>query len=243
MLELVNFSLQAHREETIKNLKAMNLTCLIGLNGSGKTTLLRAIAGIHKDFSGQVLFNGSPLEKPLHLRAKTVAWCPDQMDIPSSYRVMDILLLGRYPIHQGYPSQADILASRDLLADLDAIHLETKYITEISAGERQKVMVARSLNQETPFLLLDEPTAHLDLKATQTIMNVLKQASATKTLLIAMHDLRLAWHFSDHLWLMNDLNVIAQGQAQTIMTEERLSLLYETKLEIHSRFGPQPFYK
>ncbi len=243
MLELLNFNLKENSPVAVPNLKAMNLTGLIGLNGSGKTTLLRTIAGIHKNFTGEILFNGTPLAKPLHLKAKTVAWCPDQMDIPSSFRVIDILLLGRYPIHQGYPSQKDLFASRELLSNLDALHLENKSITEISAGERQKVMVARALNQETPYLLLDEPTAHLDLKATRTIMNVLKKASATKTILIAMHDLGLAWQYSDHLWLMSECHVIAQGPTQTIMTEERLSLLYETQLEIHSRFGPQPFSK
>ncbi len=243
MLELFNFSLNKGNPASIPNLKALNLTGLIGLNGSGKTTLLRTIAGIHKNYTGDILFNTTPLAKSLHLKAKTVAWCPSHIEIPNSYRVMDLLLLGRYPIHQGYPSQADVFASRELLSNLDALHLENKYITEISAGERQKVLVARALNQETPYLLLDEPTAHLDLKATHTMMTALKKASATKTILIAMHDLRLAWHFSEHIWLMNNWNVIAQGPTQTIMTEERLSLLYETRLEIHSRFGPQPFYK
>lgn len=238
-LELIDFSLTGSSQRSPINLSSKNLTCILGLNGAGKTTLLRALAGLHNEFTGQILFEGQPLHGVLTTRSKTIAWCPDKMEIPSSYRVMDILILGRYPIHEGYPSINDSIASLKLLADLEADHLASKYITEISAGEWQKVMVARALNQETPYILLDEPTAHLDLKAAQKMMSLIKKASESKTILLAMHDLRIAWHFSDQVWLMEELSFAAYGPTKATMTEELLERLYGTKIEIHPEYGPQ----
>jgi ABC-type cobalamin/Fe3+-siderophores transport system ATPase subunit len=243
MIELESFLLNGSVHDSPLNLSAKNLSCILGLNGAGKSTLLRAIAGIHNDYKGRILFEGHPLEESHRKRARKLAWCPDKMEIPSSFRVMDILILGRYPIHEGYPSKSDHLACLKLLADLDSENLADKLITEISAGEWQKVMVARTLAQETPFILLDEPTAHLDLKAAQKMMSVLKKASESKTILVAMHDIRMAWHFSDQVWLMNQLSIVAHGPTKKTMTESLLEQLYGTKIEIHPKLGPLASYE
>jgi iron complex transport system ATP-binding protein len=242
MLELQNFRLDGAKSSKRETFYATGLTCLLGLNGCGKTTLLRAISGFNPNFEGHICLNQVELPQSASQRALKLSWCPERLETPFSYRVLEIVLLGRFPIHKGSPTRTDLHATYQILDRIGASHLANRDIREISSGEFRKIMLARSLNQETPLLIFDEPTANLDPQSAVEIMTLLKETAKDKIVLTSMHDLRLASHFANRIWLMKDFTVSHSSHSLELLTPELLRTYFQVDYAIHADLGPIQLY-
>lgn len=194
---------------------------MIGPNGAGKTTLLKAITGA-VSFGGSIELGGTEVStmKRRDL-ARAVALVPQHPVLPPGMRVVDYVLLGRTP-HLGEvtgPSRHDL----DVVAGvLDALHLSEfldREVTTLSGGELQRVVIARALAQESPILLLDEPTTALDIGKQQAVLELVDTLRHERklTVLSAMHDLTIAGQFPDRLVLLSGGRVVAQGRGREVL--------------------------
>ncbi|MEM7095309.1 MAG: ABC transporter ATP-binding protein [Actinomycetota bacterium] len=209
---------------------------IIGPNGAGKSTLLRALAGALRA-TGSVEIDGRPLEDLTRReRGRMVAWVPQSPTIPVGMRVFDYVLLGRTP-HLGplAPERAeDLDAATAAIEKLDLGHLADRHLDTLSGGELQRAMVGRALAQESPVLLLDEPTSALDLGHQQEVLELLERLRSTgeRTIITTMHDLTLAGSFADRLVLLACGEVVEQGSAKQVLTEENLAKYYGARVRV-----------
>ena len=217
---------------------------LIGPNGVGKSTLIRAVSGVIPMRSGHVRTNGddfmtlSPMQ-----RARYVAVVPQAIALPPAFTVWEMVLLGRTPYLNflGQVSSADEARARYALERVAALDLIERRIGELSGGEQQRVLLARALAQETPILLLDEPTAHLDWHHQSALLDLVRKESIEKNLavLVALHDLNLAALFSDRIALLHDGHLRALGTPSQVLTAEQLSDIYRLPVCVidHPEYG------
>ena len=210
---------------------------LIGPNGSGKTTLLRCINGIIRPMSGTVCIDGMDIgrltRKALALK---VAAVPQLVEIPVPFQVLDVVLTGMNPrlsalTIPGSTHHSAAMASLDLVG---APHLACRLYTELSGGERQLVLLARALLQDTPIMLFDEPTAHLDLKNQVLVMERITAVASQKglTVLMSIHDPSLAVRYCQKCILMRNGRVVAAGDTDTVMSATNLSTTYDLPVDI-----------
>ena len=195
---------------------------VIGPNGSGKTTLLRTIAKVLRPRKGVIYLNGQDLEKMgIKDLAKIVAVVPQNLHVDFNFSVEDVVLMGRTP-HLGrfeFESDRDFEIAFKAMKIVGCDHLIGRTVGEISGGELQKVIIARALAQEPKILLLDEPTAHLDINHQIEIMNVLKKLAESGVLVIAViHDVNLALQFCSKLILMKEGRIVAFGEPEDVVT-------------------------
>ena len=212
---------------------------LVGPNGSGKTTLIRAVSGVVAPQAGGVSLDG---DDALRLSPKEVALrvavVPQNPHLPPAFTALELVLMGRTPhlkLLQG-EGQGDLRAARDAMRATDTWELAGRRIGELSGGERQRLLVARALAQETPLLLLDEPTAHLDVghqAATLRLMGRLCRSEG-KAVLAAVHDLTLAAQFCHRLVMLHQGRVIVEGAPGEVLTRERLRQVYGASLHVLS---------
>ena len=217
-------------------LKAINLEIktgefvgLIGPNGAGKTTLLKCMNGIIKG-KGIVEIRGQKLEFMSYKSiARKVALMHQNTSITFPFRVIDVVLAGRYPYLNRISGETreDYSIARRNMGYTDTLKFETRPITQISGGERQKVLFAKVLTQETDLILLDEPAASLDIAHEEQIFKYSCEMCKTgKTVIAAVHDLKTASRYCTKLVLMKDGCIIANGAPEEVLTSENLSLAY-----------------
>ncbi len=185
------------------------LACLIGPNGSGKTTLIRTISSMQKPLAGQVYI----LDRDTgHLnrkeRSRMLSLVLTGQQVPGNMKVHELVSLGRYP-HTGWfarLSSSDLDQINQAMEITGILKFADRSVITLSDGERQKVMVARALAQDTPVILLDEPTAHLDIPNRVSIMILLKKLAQEtgKAILLSTHELELALQAADRLWLIRE---------------------------------------
>ena len=194
---------------------------LIGPNGAGKTTLLRAITGA-APFGGMVEINGKELlaMKRREL-ARSVALVPQHPVLPPGMRVVDYVVLGRTP-HLGEvtgPSRHDLDVVASVLEALSLSEFVDREVTTLSGGELQRVVIARALAQESPILLLDEPTTALDIGKQQAVLELVDRLRRERdlTVLSAMHDLTIAGQFPDRLVMLSGGSVVAEGRGRDVL--------------------------
>jgi len=185
------------------------LTCLIGRNGSGKSTLLRTIAGFQPPISGRITIGGEDTKSMGRMRmARKVGVVLTSKPDIRNMTVAETVAMGRTP----YTNFWGNMTAKDRQAVAEAISmagiesLSAKPMGQLSDGERQKVMVAKALAQQTPALLLDEPTAFLDYPSKLSLMKLLLSLAhdTAKTILLSTHDVEMALHHADRLWLMDE---------------------------------------
>lgn len=183
------------------------MVCLIGPNGSGKSTLLRTLCGLQHSISGQALINDVDIQQiSTRERALLISLVlTDRIDIENA-TVRSVVSMGRHP-HSNWWGNVDADSEAHVQKSIELVHLEGKsnqLLAELSDGERQRVMIAKAFVQDTPIIILDEPTAHLDLPNRVEIMLLLhKLAHETgKTILISTHELDMALQAADRIWLM-----------------------------------------
>lgn len=238
MIEITSLSLSKKEDADLSHAFGKGLITLLGPNGSGKTTLMRSILGINSIGHASIRFDGRAIPQDVGEQSKTLAWCPEQLHLAFPYPVLDVVLMGRFPHHLGYPSQNDKDIALETLDAMGIAQLGKKNIRRISSGELRKVMIARCLVQDTPLVLLDEPCANLDLKASEEIMRILKQKSATKTIILTLHDLQLAWQFSDYSWMMKNLAVRHSGPTKQVLSSLTIREIFDIDMEISTNMGP-----
>lgn len=189
-------------------LKAGELVCLIGPNGSGKSTLLRTMGGLQQALLGQVLLDGHDLSTLTNLeKALRISLVLTERVEVENTTVYQIVALGRHP-HNNWWGSLDVNSDSLVRKALKMVHLEHKvnsHLNELSDGERQRTMIAKALAQDTPIILLDEPTAHLDLPNRVEIMLLLHKLAhdTQKCILLSTHELDLALQAADRIWLMS----------------------------------------
>lgn len=203
---------------------------LIGPNGAGKSTLIRALSGVIP-FTGQVRTNGDDVASLSTLqRAKYIATVPQAVSLPPAYTVWETVLFGRTPYlgFLGQPSQKDEEIARQSLARVSALPLVERRVGELSGGEQQRILLARALCQSTPILLLDEPTAHLDLQYQVSLLELVHELAHKDNLavLVALHDLNLAAHYADRIALMVAGNIKAVGKAGEVLQPDLIREAY-----------------
>ncbi len=204
---------------------------LIGPNGAGKSTLIRAVSGVIPIQRGGVRTNGDDFSSLSHMqRARYMATVPQAVSLPPAFTVWETVLMGRTPYlgFLGGTSAADEELARRSLERVHAWDLAARRVGELSGGEAQRVLLARALAQSTPILLLDEPTAHLDLQYQVSLLELIRDLARTEKLavLIALHDLNLAARSADRIALMVAGKLIALGTPSEVLTPERISEAY-----------------
>jgi len=207
------------------------IMAVIGPNGSGKTTLIRALSGVLPRVQGSMRVNGTDLlaasEKE---RARLLAVVPQSTHIPPAFSVEEVVLLGRTPHLNwlGNTSGEDLQNAEEAMRRADILDLRDRLCGELSAGERQRVILARALAQDTPVLLMDEPTSHLDLQYQVAFLTLARELAleGDKTVLAAMHDLNLAALFGDVVLALNGGKAVASGLTDEILTAEKVEEIY-----------------
>ena len=214
---------------------------LIGPNGAGKSTLLRAVAGLVA-YQGSVTVDGLDAAR-LRRRAlaRRIAFVPQAPHLPPGMRVQEYVLLGRTP-HTGpfgYEGPHDLDAVRLALERLGLTELAERPLRTLSGGEQQRAVLARAIAQDAPFLLLDEPTASLDLGRQQQALDLVSglRERGELTVLCAMHDLTLAGQYANRLLLLSHGRLVAEGPPSEIATEALIATHYGAEVRVVEHEG------
>lgn len=207
---------------------------LIGPNGSGKTTLLRAFAGVIKPMHGNLYLNGQSLYAlPARKRAQLLGWVPQREGIAWALTVREVISLGRAP-HRGWllplTSQDEAVVDR-VMKLTEMMPLSDRKVDELSGGEFQQVLIARALAQEPQILLLDEPTANLDIHHQMQVMDLVRDLVKDQkiTAVIAIHDLSIAARYCDHLIMLYEGRQICAGSPVDVLRSENISVVFKVE--------------
>ncbi|WP_229402530.1 ABC transporter ATP-binding protein [Micromonospora okii] len=212
------------------DLPAGQLTAVVGPNGCGKSTLLAGLSRLHKPARGAVLLDGQVLARlPVREAARRIGLLPQSADAPDGMTVADLVRFGRQP-HQGLLrqwSEQDQRAVDGALAAADVATLADRRLETLSGGQRQRAWIAMAVAQDTPVLLLDEPTAALDLGHQLEVFELLRGlAAAGRTVVVVVHDLTSACRYADHLVAMLAGQVVAEGAPREVVTTDLVRRLY-----------------
>ncbi|NDW18044.1 ABC transporter ATP-binding protein [Dysgonomonas sp. 216] len=208
------------------------LTCLLGLNGAGKSTLLRTLSGMQPSLDGEVLLYGKNINnyKEDELSKILGLVLTDKTSV-GGLTVKQLVGLGRYPYTGffGRLTKTDYEVIDNAMEDVGISHKSNAYMAELSDGERQKAMIAKSLAQECPIVFLDEPTAFLDVASRIEIMNLLHNlaASAKKTILLSTHDMDLAFLLADRLWLLSRIKGMKCGVTEDLILDNTVKEFFD----------------
>jgi len=235
MLVIDNLSVSYGSRSVLKNVSLMvksgEVLALIGPNGAGKSTLIRAVSGVIPAVHGKVRTNGDDFDSlnPMQ-RARYLAVVPQAVSLPPAYTVWETVLLGRTPYlgFIGQTSQVDEDLAWRALKRVSADKLADRRVGELSGGEQQRVLLARALCQSTPILLLDEPTAHLDLQYQISLLDLVHDLAVRDKLavLLALHDLNLAARYADKIALMVAGEIQIVGTPAEVLKPEIISQAY-----------------
>jgi iron complex transport system ATP-binding protein len=212
------------------------ITAILGPNGAGKSTLLNTILGYLKPQTGEVLLDGENISRYSKRQlSQIIGLVPQAEHFPFNFTVFEYILLGRTPYMGIFnmPGEVDYQAAAEIVDLLKISQLKDRPVEELSGGEQQLVLLARALAQEPKILLLDEPTTHLDLGNTVTILNALKAlAKENVTVVFTTHDPQAAVYCADQLVLMKKGNVLSAGSLEEIMTSGSLTQLYGVDIQV-----------
>jgi iron complex transport system ATP-binding protein len=208
---------------------------IVGPNGAGKSTMLRLLAGLLKPRSGEIEFEGKSLGRlAARERARRIAFLPQQMSGDLDFRVADLVLMGRYP-HRSlglFESAEDHRIARQAMSRTQTLAFADRAVVTLSGGEAQRVHLAAALAQEPALLLLDEPTASLDLQHQLAVFDILREQTAGggPAVVVVTHDVNLAARFCTHVLLLNDGKTVACGSPAEVLTPAVLEPVYDVAL-------------
>lgn len=218
------------------DIPAGTITAILGPNGAGKTTLLHVILGLLKPHAGQVVIEGQPQASYSRTElSRRVGLVLQAEYTPFNFTVFEYVLLGRTPYlgMLSMPSNEDYRLAQQALEALELESLQKRPITELSGGERQMVMLARAIAQQTPILLLDEPTAHLDLSNKGRFLQMLRRlAGQGVTIIFTTHEPEVAVSAARYLVLMRAGQVLDSGPLAHLLTAEKLSATYGVPIRV-----------
>jgi iron complex transport system ATP-binding protein len=210
---------------------------LVGPNGSGKSTLVRALSRVLPPQQGQVLLDGRDLYRlPAREAARRLAVVAQDNAVHFDFVVRDVVLMGRAPhlSRFGVEGSADYAIARECMVATNTLAFADRPITALSGGERQRCMIARALAQQPQVLLLDEPTAHLDISYQIEILDLARRLTGDKGLatLVVLHDLNLASQYCDQLALLAEGRIVAFGPPAEVVTEEHIRQAYGAEVQV-----------
>lgn len=211
------------------------LVCILGPNGAGKSTLMHCMNKLQTPTSGTVYLDGKDLASySLKELAKLVSFVPHSEDTTFSMTVLDTVLMGRMPHTGTIMSQEDVLIAAENIKLLGMQDFAMHGFDELSAGQHQKVMIARSLTQEPKVMLLDEPTANLDVKFQMLVMRLLRDVARLKgiTVVTICHDLNVTSMYADRVVMLYDHRIYADGTPREVLTVDNIRTLYGIECQI-----------
>ncbi len=213
--------------------KESTIMAILGPNGAGKSTLLKLILGVEKPWKGGIILYGKPLkEYSPRDKARLISWVPqDPPNIPLS--VYEYVLLGRAP-HLGFlstPTPRDETIVLTLLEEMDLWRFHDRPVNSLSGGERQLVMIAKAIAQESKIILMDEPTSHLDIGNKIRVLRIVKQlVNQGKTIIYTTHDPNEALLTADNTVIIHNGRILEQGETNRVVRAGNLSKIYGVKL-------------
>jgi len=210
---------------------------IIGPSGSGKTTLFRILTGYKKISLGSILINGNDLYTLSNFtRSKTMAVVPQEFHTPMPYTVEQIVGMGRVNSSSSFifTSKEDSQKTLEALNFVNMQKYSRKLFNNLSGGEKQRVMIAMALAQEPKILLMDEPTASLDIKLKSEVMRNIKRLNEDKkiTVIIITHDIQLAAQYCKRIVLIKDGSIVADGPAGSVINPEIIEKTYNCKVSV-----------
>ncbi|MCV3753977.1 ABC transporter ATP-binding protein [Ureaplasma zalophigenitalium] len=219
------------------NIKNHCFTTILGPNGSGKSTMAKAMVRINNSKIGQIsLYNKDHRKYTTKQASQLIAYIPQTLDIPVGTRVIDYITFGRNPYLNitGILSQKDKEIIQSVMHAMQIEHLKDKFMQDLSGGQRQKIVLALALVQDTPIILLDEPTTYLDIKNQYELLETLKQLQIKhqKTIIAILHDINQAMQFSDYIYVLKDGEVLFNGTPNNIINQESLKTAYNIDASI-----------
>jgi iron complex transport system ATP-binding protein len=213
------------------------VTAIIGPNGAGKSTLLRALNGAILPTSGEVLLDGKPLRSFARRGVgRRIAVVAQEAELRFPVTVMEFVLGGRYAWSSagawGWETQRDVEVAQEVLRETELEDFSARLMSELSGGERQRAVLARALATEAGILLLDEPTANLDLAHQAALLQLVRSRCDEKgaSAVVVTHDINLAAEFADHLLLLLKGEALAAGSPQEVLTPELLREVFEIRV-------------
>jgi len=229
------------------NIKPESFISIIGPNGSGKSTLLKNISAILKPSEGMIYLEEHNIS---HLSAREIARkmavVPQETIMEYRFSAFDIVLMGRSPHIQRFQSESfeDYKIAKNSMEATDTWRFKDRFINELSGGERQRVIIARALTQEPKIILLDEPTAFLDIQHQMEILELLCKLNRENglTVVVVLHDINLAARFSNYMLLLKEGRVIAEGTPEEVITNEIIKQSYGIEVVIKKNpFAGTPY--
>lgn len=241
ILEIKNISYTVEGKEILKNISFNcglgEIIGVIGPNGSGKTTLLKAINRINKIDEGEILLNSKNInfynEKEL---ARKISFMNQNTNPSFDFPCIDIVVLGRYPYLERFEEygKTDIGIAEKYMRLTDTLKFRDKSILEISGGERQRVLFAKVLTQETVITLLDEPSSNMDMIFEEELLKYIKKMkNENKTVILVIHNLRMAIKYCSRLILLSDGEILEDGLPEEVITEENLKKAYGVTAKVY----------
>src|SRR5690554_4213614 len=218
------------------------ITSLIGANGAGKSTLLSIISRLLKQNNGNIMINDKNLESyKSRALAKQLSILKQSNHLELKLTVRELIGFGRFPYSQGKLTKDDEGIIDEAIEFLDLADIQHKYIDQLSGGQRQRAFLALVVAQDTDYILLDEPLNNLDMKHSVQIMKRLEQLCKEKgkTIIIVIHEINFASHYSDYIVAMKNGKIIHSGATQDIMNPKVLSEVFEIDFEIIHKSGKQ----
>ena len=243
-LKIVDLEIGYHKKTIMKGINISSssnkLIGVIGRNGKGKSTLLKTISGLLPPIEGNVIFNGLNINTISDKkRAKLLSIVFSTTVAIENITVFDFVAYGRYPYTNwlGINTDSDKKTIKNALQLCGVNELKDRFYSELSDGERQKVNIARVIAQDTPLIVLDEPTAHLDLINKVEVLKLLKELAANhnKMIVISTHQIEMALQLCDEIWILNN-NEIEINTPNELSENNKLNVLFDNE---NIRFNPQ----
>jgi len=224
-------------EATSFQARAGEIVAILGPNASGKSTLLKLIAGTLEPLSGRALLNGFPTHSlAAKTRAQRIAMVQQESTLLFPARAWEFVLQGRHPHGRSlrFESGSDLSIARNALAQVGAAHLTDRWMSELSGGEKQKVILARALAQQPLLLLLDEPTLHLDIAAQVDLLHGLRRLAIENryTVVVVTHELNLVAEYADQVVLIQRGKCLRVGPPSSVYQRELLEQVFQTPLTV-----------
>ena len=240
-LEVKKLSYKIDNNEILKNINLKiqpgEIIGIIGANGSGKTTLLKSLNGINEPTSGEIFWNEINIKKYSSKElAQNISFMNQNTNIDFDFPCIDIVVLGRYPYLKRFQeySDEDMRKAEFYMNKTNTLKFKDRMITELSGGEKQRVLFAKTLTQESKLILLDEPTASLDMKYEEEIFSLISELkSQNKSVVIVIHNLRIALKYCTRIILLSKGEIVADDIPEKVITEENLEKIFDIKAKVY----------
>ena len=219
-------------------LQTGKITALLGPNGCGKSTLLKSISKIIQPLKGEVLYKGKNIDTIDSKYFSTqIALLPQIQPIPEGITVETLISYGRSPYTNfwGSVTNNDKNFMYQVMEEVGVLELKDSYLSELSGGQRQRAWLAMVLAQDTPYILLDEPTTYMDINHQVELMSILKRLNKKgKTIIVVLHDINQASRYCDHLVFLKKGELLHQGCPEEMMTQDILKEVFEIDAQVHN---------